>query len=318
MARATIIMAAHDAARTIGAAIDSVIAQTDPDWRLLVIDDGSSDGTAGIVDAIADPRVTRIAETGRGAAAARNRGLDEAGTLAADGAVAFLDSDDLWRPHFLERMHAALAADSAIGLVWCDMECFEGATGTYRGERPPVVGEATETLPAIFSSITFLGSAVLARATPFTAGLRYPERFRTMEDVHVWGAIAAESAIAHVDETLVDYRVRIDSLSNAPGSMLKNLCDNVRSYRAFYRRHRIYIPRFRYLERMWRAHHFAAEDRIAAGHTGWIASIRALWYRPFHAPTWKNLVVGARAKWGRGSRAAETVREPGVPSGGRG
>ena len=290
-----IIMAAHNAARTIDSAIQSVLDQEDPSWRLWVIDDGSTDATALHVTRYThDPRIHLISQPGQGAAAARNRGLDSPPALG--DYVAFLDSDDIWHPEFLVQMKRALQSDSAAGLAWCEMECFEGATGRYRGDRPPIEGSAAETLPRIFSDVTFLGSGVLCRGEFFRDGLRYPERYRTMEDVHVWSAIAAQSKILHVRETWVDYRIGATSLSNAAGSWLRNLADNVESYRELYRRYPTWIPRELYRERMWRAHHFAAEDRMRSGHTGGLCSLRALFYRPGRAATWKNLALGVRAK----------------------
>ncbi len=290
-----IVMAAHNAVRTIDASIQSVREQSDPAWRLWVIDDGSDDDTALHANRYShDPRIQVISQPGAGAAAARNRGLDAIGPRSAF--VAFLDSDDIWQPEFLATMRSALHSDPGAGLAWCEMECFEGVSGRYRGDRLPVVGEAEETLPLIFSQVPFLGSSVLCRGKFFHAGLRYPERYRTMEDVHVWSSIAAQSRVIHVHESLVEYRVSASSLSNGAGSMLRNYRDNVRSYRELYRTHQGQISRDLYRERMWRAHHFAGEDRMHGGHSGWLCFFKALVYRPRHAATWKNLAIGARAR----------------------
>jgi glycosyltransferase involved in cell wall biosynthesis len=81
---------------TIMRAVDSVLAQTYRDWELIVVDDGSTDGTAEALRGI-DPRVRVLVQPNRGAAAARNTGI-----AACRGRyITFLDSDDEWLPHFL-------------------------------------------------------------------------------------------------------------------------------------------------------------------------------------------------------------------------
>jgi len=97
----SIITPAFDATPFLEETIRSVQAQTFPDWEMIVVDDASRDGTAEIVGgcAASDPRIRLVRQTHRqGPAAARNRALAEARAPY----VAFLDSDDLWRPEKLE------------------------------------------------------------------------------------------------------------------------------------------------------------------------------------------------------------------------
>jgi glycosyltransferase involved in cell wall biosynthesis len=95
----TVIIPAYNAERTVGIAVDSVLAQTFANFELLVIDDGSQDETADVVTARDDPRVKCVRTENGGVSVARNRGLD----LAAGSYVAFLDADDAWQPTKLER-----------------------------------------------------------------------------------------------------------------------------------------------------------------------------------------------------------------------
>jgi glycosyltransferase involved in cell wall biosynthesis len=102
----TVLMPARDAAATIEASIRSILAQTLPAWELIVVDDGSTDRTGQIAQAVAatDPRVRVIAGPARGEPAARNLGL-----AAARGRwTAMLDADDLACPDRLERQVAYL------------------------------------------------------------------------------------------------------------------------------------------------------------------------------------------------------------------
>ena len=101
----SIIMPAYNREETIPAAIASVLAQTYPHFELIVVDDGSSDGTADVVKNIDDERVHLIAGPGRsGVSEARNIGL----RAAKGNLIAYLDSDNTWQPEYLTAMVAAL------------------------------------------------------------------------------------------------------------------------------------------------------------------------------------------------------------------
>ncbi|MGG7463959.1 glycosyltransferase [Plantibacter sp. YIM 135347] len=110
-ARVTIVMPVRDRAATVGAAIDSVIAQSYESWELIVVDDGSDDGTVAVVqDRLADdPRIHLVRQDALGVCAARNRGIRE----ATGEYLAFLDSDNTWQQDFLELTLGGLIADGA-------------------------------------------------------------------------------------------------------------------------------------------------------------------------------------------------------------
>lgn len=101
----SVIMPVYNREDTITAAISSVLAQTYPYFELIIVDDGSMDGTINIVEEIVDERVRLIRGPGRsGVSEARNIGL-----RAAKGElIAYLDSDNTWKPEYLSAMVAAL------------------------------------------------------------------------------------------------------------------------------------------------------------------------------------------------------------------
>ncbi len=121
----SVIMPAHQAQQYIEAAIRSVMAQTVTDWELLVIDDGSTDGTAAIVSRLAreDRRVRLLSNRENlGAAESRNRGIQ----YSRGSYLAFLDGDDLWEPRKLEIQLAALEISGA-GLCCTSYGIIDGA-----------------------------------------------------------------------------------------------------------------------------------------------------------------------------------------------
>lgn len=115
----SIVVPTYNRARYIGRMIDSVIAQTYEGWELIIVDDGSDDGTADIVAGFKDrlgDRLIYLEQDHAGCCVARNTGIE-----ASRGRyVAFLDSDDEYLPRKLERQMALFDLRPDLGLVFCD------------------------------------------------------------------------------------------------------------------------------------------------------------------------------------------------------
>jgi glycosyltransferase involved in cell wall biosynthesis len=111
----SVVLPVRDAATTLDAAVESIRAQTDRDWELIAIDDGSTDDSLARLRAQADDdeRIQVVATPARGLVAALNTGLDR----ARGRFVARMDADDLARPERLARQRARLEEDPALGLV---------------------------------------------------------------------------------------------------------------------------------------------------------------------------------------------------------
>lgn len=119
--RVGIIIPAYNAAPFIADTIRSVLAQTHRDWRLVVVDDGSTDTTSRIIASFSDPRISQVRQANAGVSAARNRGINELRRqdlqfvfplALVEGAgrrgVLFLDADDALTPDALSRLTATL------------------------------------------------------------------------------------------------------------------------------------------------------------------------------------------------------------------
>lgn len=114
MARLSVIVPAHNAAATIASCLASVRAQTRQADEIVVVDDGSTDGTADIVRA-ADPRVTVCTQRHGGAAAARNEGA----RMSSGELLFFCDADLLLEPALFVRLEAALVAHPDAHFAYC-------------------------------------------------------------------------------------------------------------------------------------------------------------------------------------------------------
>jgi glycosyltransferase involved in cell wall biosynthesis len=113
----SLILPTYNRAELLPAAIQSVLDQSFGGFELIVVDDGSTDGTEGVLEGFDDPRIRRIRLTERGGAAgARNAGIAAAGAEW----VGFMDSDVLWAPEKLERQFEALkGATDRVGAQFC-------------------------------------------------------------------------------------------------------------------------------------------------------------------------------------------------------
>lgn len=122
----TVILRTYQSRATLELAVASVLAQTVSDLECLIVDDGSSDGTAELVASFSDRRVRYIRHTTNlGRSAARKTGLSE----ARGRFIGWLDADDWWYPSKLERQLAILEAEAELPLVSCGWMLFDGQGG---------------------------------------------------------------------------------------------------------------------------------------------------------------------------------------------
>lgn len=208
----SVVIPAHNAARTIERALRSVLVQEISPAEIIVVDDGSSDGTADLAAAFGNGavRVLRLKQCG-GAANARNRGIDAGrGEL-----IAFLDADDEWCPGKLVRQTALLQANPAMDFVSCGARLIapdgQDCGNLYPG-RPPARGrEAWRVLLAynfIATPSVVVRRQALAAAGPFNTALKVGE------DQDMWIRLAVAGEVGYVDDMLVRVHETPNSLSS--------------------------------------------------------------------------------------------------------
>lgn len=180
-------------------AVRSVFAQTHQDWELLLIDDGSTDGSIEVVRDLDDPRV-RVLRDGT------NRGLgprlNQIASLARGAYLARMDADDLMHPARLERQLAFLRANPGVDVV-------DTATFTVdddltplgiRGDRPLDARPEAVLRHGLLIHPTVMGRAEWFRANP------YDPRYVRAEDRELWSRTCAATTFARLHEPLFFYR----------------------------------------------------------------------------------------------------------------
>jgi len=221
----SVITPAYNAAAFLAQTIDSVRAQTFEDWELLIVDDGSSDGTPALARSrcLRDARIRLLHQGNAGPSAARNRAM-----RAARGAFfAFLDSDDAWDPTFLEEQLAVFRAFPDTALV-TGVARFRGGPRDGAAMRPFTPGYPVLTLRDILADDTAVFIMTVFRRRVFdTIGGLDESQWRS-EDYDFWlRAAAAGFVVRRNPRPLGHYRVRDGSLSRNTVDMLRGL---LRSY----------------------------------------------------------------------------------------
>jgi len=197
----SVIIPTYNRASLIGAAVESVLAQSRRPEEILVVDDGSTDDTSAVLARFGDQvRVIRQVNSGR--SVARNTGLRK----AQSDAVMFLDSDDLLTPRAIELCAAALEAHGDVDVVYGDARLINGAgdtIGLYSQRMPGV--HPTGWVLGELGRRCFLTISTMVRRSALQ-GIAFDESMECGEDYDFWRQLAAHSRFFYVDQPLMCYR----------------------------------------------------------------------------------------------------------------
>ena len=217
--RVSVVIPVHNRAQYVGEAIESILRQTYSDFELLLIDDGSSDGTGEVLRSYADERVRLVRhERNLGIARTRNDGV----RLARGDYVAFLDSDDIAYPMRLEKQIAFLDSHpdyAAVG-AWVSWMDQSGRPMKRVKRRPASSGEiaALRVLRSGVENTASMGRTTVLRDYP------HNEAYDGAEDYELWARIAARHKLSNLQEVLVRRRVHGQQITKvkADGIRLEN------------------------------------------------------------------------------------------------
>jgi glycosyltransferase involved in cell wall biosynthesis len=209
----TVVIPACNAERTIGETISSVLAQTFTRFELLIINDGSVDETAMIVELsfLSDPRVCLINQQNGGVAAARNRGI----STARSELIAPLDADDLWHPTYLEKQINTLSQQDTAGFVYAWSRYIDAESNIIRSAHYPVVaGRVLGQL--LYWNFVGNGSAMIFRKSAALEFGGYDDRLISTQDLMLQIKLASRHECAVTSEYLVGYRQHLGQKSRNP------------------------------------------------------------------------------------------------------
>jgi len=207
----SVVLATYDRQHSLPRAIASVLAQDDIRFELIVVDDASRDGTHDYLATLTDPRIRVItAERNGGPSAARNLGLK----AARAGVVAFLDSDDTYRPDRLAAPLAAFAADASL-VCTLSSAIRHDRKGT-RDARVPAVKLAAPAFEwaLLCDLVPVEATSITVRRDAARAVSGFCERLRLTEDREFLVRLARHGGAQLIAEPLWEKFWGDDNLSN--------------------------------------------------------------------------------------------------------
>jgi glycosyltransferase involved in cell wall biosynthesis len=201
----TVLMPVYNGERFVREAIASILRQTWSDFEFLIVDDGSTDGTPGLLASFRDPRIRVLTNASRqGVARALNRGV----AAASAALVARHDADDVSHPKRLETQLAFLRANPAVALLGAQIRVLD-ARG--RISHPPGWRTASSEWGIRFQSMfdnPFIHPSVVFRRD--VAG-GYDPSLESAEDFDLWSRVAERCPVRNLPQRLVDFRVHAAS-----------------------------------------------------------------------------------------------------------
>jgi len=208
-------MPAYNAEKYITDSITSVLKQSFTLWELIVIDDGSTDKTAEIINSfLTDKRITLIRQANKGVSAARNVGIK----AAKGNFIAFLDADDAYLPENLKAKYEAITADASLDYVYSDIMVCDARLKDKFVERgvssdkvcKSVLTRQPEGIPGFSSNIIVKGATIKNKNIYFDTNLS------NCADQYYKTLLVSECKGTYIPLPLAKYR-------NTPGSMSKKV-----------------------------------------------------------------------------------------------
>lgn len=229
MEKISVIIPTYNREKTILRSVESVLNQTYQNLEVLIVDDGSTDGTVELVAGIQDDRVQCIVlEENGGAANARNVGAE----YATGEWIAFQDSDDCWRPEKLAKQLGYAERRPKYDLIYCGCKVYEKDGSWLMAPMqpwPPIMeGEMLKTL---LQRNVISMPTVLVKREQFLQSGGFDVSYKALEDWEYMIRFSKEHKIGFVPETLVDVYMQEGGISSNVGNYYESRCKLLAQYR---------------------------------------------------------------------------------------
>lgn len=207
MPEISVVIPTYNAARYVGAAVDSVLAQTFTDLEVLVVDDGSEDNTREVLAPYGQP-VRYLYQENAGVSAARNLGIAK----SRGRYVAFLDADDTWLPGKLELQRSALTCMPGVGACYSAHIVADEDLSPLGVQRSPRRAGALEDLLFRGNVVGTPSTVIVERELLERVG-GFDPAFSQCADWDMWVRVARHTEFAYIGEPLVTYRQHANNMS---------------------------------------------------------------------------------------------------------
>lgn len=199
MARISVIIPLYNKAQTISRTLQSVARQSVQPLEVIIVDDGSTDGSAEVVESMALEQVRVVRQANAGVSAARNKAIE----LAQGEWVALLDGDDVWCEKYLENVERMLSLHSDAGAVGTAFVIDDGKN--LVAADTPIKEGVVDFFAESMSRYVLIPSATVVRRELVLQLGGFPEGMRMGEDQYLWTKIARTSKVVFSPQRLVVY-----------------------------------------------------------------------------------------------------------------
>lgn len=281
----SVVVAAYNMAAYLPLAVQSALGQTYQNIEVLVVDDGSTDGTRDLVGPLLeDRRLKYFFQRNEGQASAKNRGVRE----ARGQFIAFLDADDIWEREKLEKQIPLFLRSAAVGVVYSRVAYID-ETGKDLGIADNELFRGRVSGPLLIRNFIGFGTSVV-RAECFERLEGFDESITMGIDYDLWLRLSTQYEFDFVDRPLLRYRVWPGQMS---GNCKGRYASGIAIMQRFLEQHPDAVDR-KTQEEAW-AHTYVGFGeclREADRRAGPALSlyVRALRHKPTYLPAWKAML----------------------------
>ncbi len=280
----SVVMPLYNKTGQVGRTLKSVLAQTFDKFEVVVVDDGSTDGSVEEVRGVQNSRIRIISQQNAGVAVARNRGIAE----AQYDLIAFLDADDEWKPDYLATQYALSQKYPDCDVYGCNYE-FRDAAGRVTPtilRRMPFDGEDgivdNYFVVASCSHPPLWTSAVMVRKSAILATGGFPVGIRSGEDLLTWARLAVSGKVAFSKRVSAVYDLGIGyDFANLPPRRQDEGDPVGRQLMKLYKEHG-HINGFRKYISHWHKMRASVAIRFGSRKETIAETMKSLWYNPFN------------------------------------
>jgi glycosyltransferase involved in cell wall biosynthesis len=204
----TVLMPAYNAEKYIGEAIESVLLQTYGDFELIIVNDGSTDGTVKIINSFNDERISLINQRNMGVAAALNTGIKHSRAPY----IARFDADDICYPDRLEKQFNFLEQNPDYILVGSDAD-YILENNDFLFHFKCIAHSHQEIMQKLYFYCPFVHPTVMYKKESVCNAGGYPPDAHNFEDYLLWTSIANMGKLCNLPEPLIKYRLNSNSVT---------------------------------------------------------------------------------------------------------
>lgn len=203
----TVLMSVFNGSKFLKAAIDSILNQTYRSFEFLIIDDGSTDDSADIIQGYDDHRIRFIRQSNMGLTASLNKGI----SLAKGNLIARQDADDFSEANRLDSQVAYLERHPKISMIGSYARYVDSLSNEIGVWRPPC--DEVDIKKELLKHNTFCHGSVLFKKDRMNAIGNYREIFKYSQDYDCWLRFGNSFSFANIPQILYNFRLQSESLS---------------------------------------------------------------------------------------------------------